>query len=108
MKVTIEVSDDVVNSIIASGLHIVRYWGQIAYQDDGTCVIEVPDAHDNEPRRYDWPTSDPGRAQLIGIGLAIMAEKHPKWFATLLKGDYDANTCDVLIQCMLFGEVRYG
>jgi len=40
-------------------------------------------------------------------GLDVMKEEHPSQYAEL-KDNYDANTCDLLIQCALFGTVVYG
>ena len=37
-----------------------------------------------------------------------MAKKFPKCFADFLTENDDAETADVLLQCALFGEVRYG
>lgn len=41
-------------------------------------------------------------------GLNIMAAQHPRHFNDLISGNDDAITHDVLIQCVIFGEVIYG
>jgi hypothetical protein len=41
-------------------------------------------------------------------GLRIMAEKYPSYFADVLSGEGDANTGDVLLQCVVLGDVLFG
>jgi hypothetical protein len=48
-----------------------------------------------------------GRAELER-GLKVMAEKYPHHFADMIAENGDANTGDILLQCMAFGEVVYG
>lgn len=43
----------------------------------------------------------------IKKGLAVMAKKEPSHFADILNDNVDMNTADVLVQCSLFGEVKY-
>lgn len=43
------------------------------------------------------------------LGVRTMAEKYPQHFADMLKeGASDATTGDVLVQCAIFGEIKYG
>jgi hypothetical protein len=41
-------------------------------------------------------------------GLAIMQTKYPHHWANILQEDDDAETADVFLQCVCFGEVVYG
>lgn len=44
----------------------------------------------------------------VEAGLKIMAEKHSEHFSALIKDEDDAITHDVLLQCIVFGDVIYG
>lgn len=44
----------------------------------------------------------------ICLGLVICAEKYPSVFAHVMDGNYDGPDGDVLLQCIVFGEVVYG
>ena len=44
----------------------------------------------------------------IERGLQCMQDKYPRHFADLVRENDDANTSDVLLQCILFDEVVYG
>ena len=41
-------------------------------------------------------------------GIKVMAEKYPKHFGDMIAENGDAITGDVLLQCALFREVKYG
>ena len=41
-------------------------------------------------------------------GLAIMADKYPKHMNDMINENFDAITGDVLLQCIVFGDVIYG
>ena len=47
------------------------------------------------------------RAAIIK-GLAVMAEKYPRHFGDFISENDDAETGDVLLQCICFGELVYG
>ena len=44
----------------------------------------------------------------IKNGLATMAEKYPKHFADFVQENDDAETGDIFLQCICFGEAIYG
>jgi hypothetical protein len=44
----------------------------------------------------------------IGRGLQVMAEKYPRHFGDMMNENGDAETGDVLLQCIVFGKVLYG
>lgn len=46
--------------------------------------------------------------EAIKKGLAVMAEKYPKAFADFINENDDAETGDMFLQCVCFGEVIYG
>lgn len=62
--------------------------------------------------KYDNPEAE-GYAQkhvsesTLRFGLRIMSEKYPSHFGDLVSENDDATTHDVLLQCVLFGEVIY-
>ncbi len=41
-------------------------------------------------------------------GLKLMAEKHPRHFAEFMRENEDAETGDVFLQCVCFGELVFG
>jgi len=64
--------------------------------------------------RHDDPSNDDqqtntiiGETEIIS-GLNAMANKCPKHFADLVSENDDAITHDVMIQCIVFGEIIYG
>ena len=46
--------------------------------------------------------------EVVKKGLEIMATKYPKHFADFIAENEDAGTGDIALQCMLFGEAKYG
>ena len=44
----------------------------------------------------------------IDQGIKVMAEKYPNHFADMVSERGDATTGDIMLQCAVFGEVRYG
>lgn len=67
----------------------------------------VQDREENGKRELDEPVRVD--AEAIGKGLQIMADKYPKTFADqFMDGDFDADTADVFMQCVVFGKVIYG
>jgi hypothetical protein len=43
----------------------------------------------------------------LQIAIRVIAAKYPHHLSSII-GDYDAETGDVLVQCMCFGEIKYG
>jgi hypothetical protein len=41
-------------------------------------------------------------------GMDVMQEKYPQHWADIINESDDANTADVFLQCVVFGEVIYG
>lgn len=46
--------------------------------------------------------------EAIKKGLTVMAEKYPKAFADFINENDDAETGDIFLQCICFGEAIYG
>lgn len=46
--------------------------------------------------------------EAITKGLRIMATDHARHFSDILNDNVDADTADVFLQCVLFGDVIYG
>ncbi len=64
------------------------------------CAVIVKDNEDGLEHRVD-------RAS-IHRGLQLMAEKYPDHFADVLSENDDANTGDIFLQLVCFGEVVFG
>ena len=63
--------------------------------------------------KFDKPTADSTGTANVGMtqlrnGLNIMAQKAPRHFSDLIRENDDAETHDVFIQMVLFGEIIYG
>ena len=52
-----------------------------------------------------WFNIDP---TTIAEGLKVMAQKYPKAWADFMAENDDAETGDIFLQCICFGEVIYG
>lgn len=63
--------------------------------------------YDNPNEGDDLASKDVGLAEIIS-GLTIMAEKCGRHFGDLISENDDAETADVFIQCVIFGEIIYG
>lgn len=55
----------------------------------------------------DFPAKKITRKELE-LGLDIFAKKHPRHFANWVNENDDAETGDVFLQCVCFGDVVYG
>ena len=74
------------------------FWGK-----EGRAVLTHDDRDDGETQ----VTTTIGESEIIS-GLNAMANKCPVHFADLIADNDDAITHDVLIQCILFGEIIFG
>jgi hypothetical protein len=70
------------------------------FWEEETCGFDVTDAEEGKIITV--------TRTAIAKGVKIMAEKYPDHFNDMVKMEGDANTGDVLLQCMTFGEVVYG
>lgn len=50
--------------------------------------------------RVGWPE--------IKTGLEVMAKQFPQQFGNIVRGDADAADADLFLQCVCFGEEKYG
>jgi hypothetical protein len=65
-------------------------------------VLSVDDPNDNdEQKEFTVGPADLKR------GLKVMAEKYPKHFRDIIEENDDANTADIFLQCVIFGEEVY-
>jgi len=108
IKVEIEIDESEVMACIESALgshtYGIGYWGEVKYGEHATCVREREDEEDPEVPGP-WRALDDAA---IKRGLAVLARIQPKLFGRLLAGQGDGPLGDLLIQCALFGEERYG
>jgi hypothetical protein len=68
------------------------------------CALILRDADDpNNPEADTWELT---REKLVK-GFEVMAAKYPKAFSDFWRGNEDAYTADLWVQCALFGEETY-
>ncbi len=90
--------DDFISTIFESG---IGYWARVSHCDGGWKILEYGDEstiikthHFSEKKLLE--------------GFAVCASKYPKHFANWISRNYDAITADVVAQCAIFGEIKYG
>lgn len=87
------------------------YWAQydtyaepedILKTDAFAIIAEEPDEFGDKPVLH--------RLDLAAIkrGLVVMATDYPRQFADINSEQFDSITGDILIQCALFGDTKYG
>jgi hypothetical protein len=102
MQIQIEVSDDVIRSVVAGSK--IGYWGLATHWDPELMTLAVCECPGNGYEPKDWSAGK----HSLATGLGILAMKYPRHFADIMSGKWDACSGDALIQCALFGELRYG
>lgn len=122
MKVSIPLKVDAAHlaNVLCSGFEGgIRYWGRIANHSNLHC------AQSKNMHVYCQPLLEGGSIVVldqetggsrkltfdkIQRGIQVIADKYPHQLGAVLgdSGKQDATTGDVLIQCALFGEIRYG
>jgi hypothetical protein len=109
MKVNAEVKNELIINALDSA--DIGYWARVPKGADhedllagiATATVQEIDESDGSVIETFTLTSAKVRK-----GLTIMAEKYPHHMADLLKDNSDCWTGDCLVQCALFGELRYG
>lgn len=48
------------------------------------------------------------RPENLQVGLQVFADKFPSHYSDWVSGDYDAETSDAFLQCLLLGDIVYG
>ena len=123
MKLTIEISENQLTSVICSAMEGgIYYWARDADSSD----IAVPKCLgiDSSLDDYAQPLLDKGWYKVweretgkpcvlnrdnIERAICIIAEKYPHHLGAICgSNDQDAITGDVLVQCAIFGELKYG
>lgn len=108
MKVEIDITDDTVLHVLDCASTAVRHWASEFSHRPGrargvwrvTIPRELVQTGSAEAYVFNWA--------LVVQGVAAMRAVCPREFARLLRDDYDHGTADILVQCILFGELRYG
>lgn len=67
----------------------------------GDFEIEFKDGEDGDKSYIVTPAK-------VKAGIQVMADKAPQHFADWMTENDDAETSDVFLQCILFGEIVYG
>ena len=78
------------------------HWSQLVPLVPGCHLVLGPYANEYDDDDH-WILD---RESLV-IGLKVMAEKYTRHFDNFINENEDAETCDVYLQCCLFGEVVY-
>lgn len=125
VEVTVSVPWDRVRSVLVGAFEGgCGYWCRISEYVTPT-VGDVPWPGEIDSYRHvDYPVREGGAVVIEEIkggkakhrvdresitkGLQVMARSYPKHFADLYNETDDADTSDVLLQCIAFGELVYG
>jgi hypothetical protein len=86
---------------IGDGDKYSHWYYDAKFWEDETCSIAVWDSEDEDKRHV-------VTREMVTKGVQTMAEKYPDHFKDLVTMEGDANTGDVLLQCIVFGELIYG
>lgn len=122
IEIKLQVDADHLANVLCSGFEGgIRYWGRIANYSKLPCsepacemmhVYHQPFVLDGWIKVRDNEAGGTSKLTLDKIQRAIqvIADKYPRHLGAVLGNQamQDAETGDVLIQCALFGEVRYG
>jgi len=105
MKITIEVSDELIKSAIISGAEnwMTRAWATNIRYGKGGNVFALSLTEQETGKHFEL---HPGHSW--HTALQLMAVKNPYQFGLVLSGKGDAITGDVLIQFATLGEEKYG
>lgn len=106
MKLTIEVSDQIVRYVQSSC--DIAYWANSRHapptkRGDAYVQVREQDRGDGKPGR--WVTLTDARMRQA---FARMASVNPYQFGEALRGQMDSTTGDVLVQIAVLGEEKYG
>lgn len=67
--------------------------------------LKIKEDESESDTKGGWFNIDP---KTIAEGLKVMAQKYPKAWADFMNENDDAETGDIFLQCICFGEVIYG
>jgi hypothetical protein len=86
------------------GPDLPNFYAEGEFYESGNYRIRV---------RFDNPEDEGDKTIWIGpeqveAGVQLVATKHPLHFADLIEGSHDAETGDVLLQCIVLKDVVYG
>lgn len=105
MKFTIEISDEQLTNILESA--VSSYWGTIKDHPDsediiaGNAHITLIDSED-DGKIYTFGNTD------LENGIRIISEKYPHLMGQIFdSAQTDMYTGDFIIQCGIFGELKY-
>jgi hypothetical protein len=104
MNIKIQVSDEKIADAVESAG--IGYWANCrderAHWDRKTFTLKVCEVEDGPEKMHRV-----GK-RALARGLAVLAEKYPHHLADLMQEKGDMYTGDALIQCAIFGELKYG
>ena len=119
MKFTAELPDEKISNLLCSAFEGgSNYWYQLVdWTQDHNGILDYDGMVD--PEKYlKWSIKDWQDTEGVGLyqldyaalfkGLRIMAAKYPAHMGDAIRGEDDAETGDVFLQCCLFGDIVYG
>jgi hypothetical protein len=129
MHVKIEVKDDLIGALLVAALEGgSSYWCHIGTDDKrvGAKELNYRRAENVIIHHIDYLMNKGGSIEILDFedvsgkekahvlnkkkickGIQVMSEKYPSHFGDLISKDFDGNTADVFLQCVIFGEVIY-
>jgi hypothetical protein len=111
-QVSFNISEEVLSNLLCSAMMSITYWCQRVDTHHGGNYSIVSDIQhsdwsitivdDEDGQEYTLVKAD------LHNGMQLMADEYPKHFLDVIRGNDDAITADVFIQCCVFKEVIYG
>lgn len=107
LDLEIELDDDLLTHIEIDIAHAISYWGYPQRNPEtGRIIIADRDCFDmaNAPVCYPLPVD----WVALGLKRLVEAKKPARHAMAIIKGEYDGENVDCLVQMAIFNELRYG
>lgn len=130
MELKIEVSDERIRGLLCCAFEGgSNYWYQNLDWECDDPTVTIQDLIAKDDRNWHWPYTAPFRSdcrltleikeedpvqkvvitrEKLESGLQIFANAYPRHYGNFVAENDDAETGDVFLQCVCFGEVIYG
>ncbi len=103
-KITFNIDAETIETLIDSAGYMIGYWAASAIeQDDGSWQYTV---QEDIGSAFEGKTLTLDQAA-VQRGLQVMRDKYEWHFHDILKGNDDAETGDVFVQCCIFGDIIF-
>ncbi len=106
IDIDIELVKQALESSFASHTFGVGYWANVSDWDreNYTCTIGISEPETPDEERFTYEMD----IKKVKQGLITMARICPDGFASILTDRIDGPTGDLLVQCIVFGKIKYG